>query len=177
MESEFNELAFNNTNETFNNNPDNLALSDELAASALYQDSLGTNYSRKKRLTKLASATGLAILVTAASINSRSMISNSFILNPPTAKMTVCEVVDGVFNYEFTIKNTAKYQVVYYIDVDGVQKKSEDCSASDTYKGSFSEINDGEKGVFYINFTNKVDYIKTIKRVTFNKGGIINDGN
>ena len=40
----------------------------------------------------------------------------------------------------------------------------EDCTEEKDYEGEFSDIVDGERGVFYIEFTNSVDYKKRIKR-------------
>ena len=78
-------------------------------------------------------------------------------------------MVDDTFNYSFVIKNKGNYQVTYYIDIDAITKESGDCTEENTYSGSFTGIEEGQKGVFYINFTNRIDYTKTIKRITFIK--------
>ena len=177
MNGEFNDLTYNNTKVTFTNATNNTELSDELSAALMYQDKMGTQYSKRKRASRLVTATGIAILVTAASIASRTLISNAFILNPPKAKMEVCEVVDNQFHYSFTITNKGEYKIYYSISVDNVEKLKKDCSTPSTYEGYFSDIEEGQKGLFLIEFTNSVDYKKTIKRITFTKGEITYDGN
>ena len=177
MNGEFNDLTYNNTKVTFTNATNNTELSDELSAALMYQDKMGTQYSKRKRASRIVTATGIAILVTAASIASRTLISNAFILNPPKAKMEVCEVVDNQFHYSFTITNKGEYKIYYSISVDNVEKLKKDCSAPSTYEGYFSDIEEGQKGLFSIEFTNSVDYKKTIKRITFTKGEITYDGN
>ena len=177
MNGEFNDLTYNNTKVTFTNATNNTELSDELSAALMYQDKMGTQYSKRKRASRIVTATGIAILVTAASIASRTLISNAFILNPPKAKMEVCEVVDNQFHYSFTITNKGEYKIYYSISVDNVEKLKKDCSTPSTYEGYFSDIEEGQKGLFLIEFTNSVDYKKTIKRITFTKGEITYDGN
>ena len=177
MNGEFNDLTYNNTKVTFTNATNNTELSDELSAALMYQDKMGTQYSKRKRASRLVTATGIAILVTAASIASRTLISNAFILNPPKAKMEVCEVVDNQFHYSFTITNKGEYKIYYSISVDNAEKLKKDCSTPSTYEGYFSDIEEGQKGLFLIEFTNSVDYKKTIKRITFTKGEITYDGN
>ena len=177
MNGEFNDLTYNNTKVTFTNATNNTELSDELSAALMYQDKMGTQYSKRKRASRLVTATGIAILVTAASIASRTLISNAFILNPPKVKMEVCEIVDNQFHYSFTITNKGEYKIYYSISVDNVEKLKKDCSTPSTYEGYFSDIEEGQKGLFLIEFTNSVDYKKTIKRITFTKGEITYDGN
>jgi hypothetical protein len=177
MNGEFNDLTYDNTKVTFTNAPNNTELSDELSAALMYQDKMGTQYSKRKRASRLVTATGIAILVTATSIASRTLLTNAFILNPPKVKMEACEIVDYQFHYSFTITNKGKYEIYYSISVDNVEKLKEDCSSPSTYEGYFSAIKEGQNGLFLIEFTNKVDYKKTIKRITFTKGEITYDGN
>lgn len=176
MEGEFNNLAFNNSKITFNPNPDNKALSDELNAPIMYQDSMGTNYSRQKamkRASKIAVGTGIVILSVAATIQAGSFINNGFVLNPPKVKDDTYEVKENVFYYQFAINNKREYKVSYYFSVNNENTDKIDCSIETTYQGEFKEFKEDDKCMFYVEFTNRYDYTKTIKRVKFNTGGII----
>ena len=42
-----------------------------------------------------------------------------------------------------------------------------DCTKEDTYVGCYDALNSGDKGHFYIEFTNSVDYQKTIESYKF----------
>lgn len=175
MEGEFNNLAFNNSKITFNPNPDNKALSDELNAPIMYQESMGTNYSRQKamkRASKIAVGTGIVILSVAASIQAGSFINNGFVLNPPQVKDDTYEVKDNIFYYQFAINNKENYKVSYYFSVNNKNTDKIDCSVETTYQGEFKEFKEDDKCLFYVEFTNRYDYTKTIKRVKFNIGGI-----
>ncbi len=172
MEGEFNNLNINNTPITFTGKTDNTATSDELSAALMYQDKMGTNYSKGKKVARIVSATGIALILTAAAIKTGDLISNAFIVNQPTLEASTFTVSEGVFSYSFTITNKGKYAVYYYIDVDKVNKVKEDCSEPNTYEGTFSEISEGQTGKFYIEFTNKIDYKKTLKTITFTTEGV-----
>ena len=172
MEGEFNNLDINNAPITFTGKTDNTATSDELAAPLMYQQTMGTNYSRGKKAVKAVTATGIALILTAAAIKTGSMLSNVFIVNQPTVENENYEIVEGVFSYSFTITNKGKYEIFYYIDVDNVNKVKVNCSNPDLYEGTFDEINDDQIGKFYIEFTNKIDYKRTLKTITFTNKGV-----
>lgn len=172
MEGEFNNYNINNTNITFTNKTDNIATSDELTATLLYQDKMGTNYSRSKRLSKAVAASGIAILMTAASLRLGTIISNGFVLNPPSADMNRTEIVDGAFEYSFTINNPREYLVTYGFTVNSETIVEEECTATGDYEGTFNQFVDGDECTFYIKFTNRFDYVKTIQKINFNTGGI-----
>ncbi len=178
MDGEFNNLSINNTNITFTNNPNNIATSDELSAPIMYQDKMeGTEYAKKKRTTKITVATGITLLVTAASISSGSIISNAFILNPPSITESAYDVTDGVFSYDFTLTNDGEYTITYFITIGNRTLVEKDCSTAGTYSGTFNENHDlmseGYVAIFYIKFTNNFDYTKQLTKVKFNTGGIL----
>lgn len=173
MEGEFNNLEFDNTKVTFTGSTNNIATSDELEASLMYQDKMGTVYSKSKTASKVLATAGIVILATAASIKSGTLISNAFILNPPSLSETSFEVEEGIFSFSFTVSNSNNYQIYYYIDVDGVNVVKEDCSSSSTYNGTFDDINDDQSGKFYVQFSNNFDYKKNLITVNFNTGGIL----
>lgn len=172
MEGEFNELNYNNANITFSTSTNNIATSDELSAALLYQDKMGTNYSKSKKISKAVAATGIALLVTAASIRAGTVITNGFVLNPPKATIQTAEIVEGSFHYIFKLENPRGYKTQYFISVNGETKLQEDCTESKDYEGTFDEFVDGDKCEFYISFTNQIDYTKRVKTIRFNKGGV-----
>ena len=63
MEQELNVLEYDNAKVTFTGKTDNTATSDELEASAIYQDKMGTAYSRSKKLSRAISATGISLCI------------------------------------------------------------------------------------------------------------------
>ena len=173
MEGEFNDYLINNTPITFTGSTNNIATSDELSAPLLYQDTLGTKYSKQgKRVARFVGATGIALLVTAAAVRTGSVLTNGFVLNAPVVENGSFLFEEGEFKYEFTIANKGNYEIKCFITINGVTKFSDDCSEEKTYSGTFNEIQDGERGNFYVEFSNKVDYKKKIKNVRFTTKGI-----
>ena len=110
MEQELNVLEYDNAKVTFTGKTDNTATSDELEASAIYQDKMGTADSRSKKLSRAISATGISLLLTAAAIRTGSLIANAYILNPPSLSNNHYAVTEHVFTYEFTVSNRNKQQ-------------------------------------------------------------------
>ena len=173
MEGEFNELKYNNTNITFTQDINNTATSDELSAPLMYQDKMGTEYSKRKRVGKVIGVTGIVLITTAAAIKVGGLLSNGFVIDPPTVTDTVYVVMHNEFSYKFHITNERNYEVIYYIDVNGKHIVKEMCTEELTYEGTFSEFQEGDTCEFYITFTNRFDYRRTIEKVRFNTGGII----
>ena len=85
MANELNELTYNNTPITFTGKTDNIATSDETKAPLLYQDKMGTVYSKSKAVRRAFNFAGISLILTAVAIKTGSLISNVYILNPPTA--------------------------------------------------------------------------------------------
>ena len=160
MEGEFNNLDINNAKITFSTSTNNTATSDELSAPLMYQERMGTAYSRSKLISRSIVATGIVLIATAASLSAGTMIANKFILNPPTVSINSLALTDSIFYYSFDITNKANYECYYYIDVEGKNIVKEECTIEGHYEGSFSEFSDGQTCKFYIEFTNSIDYKK-----------------
>lgn len=167
MEGEFNNLLVNNTPITFTGKTDNTATSDELTASPIYQDKMGTAYSRGKAISKAINFAGISLLLTAAAIKTGSLISNAYILNPPSVSNSSYVYEGHVFTYNFTISNKGEYEITYFLYVNDTEVLKEDCSNEQEYTGSYDQINKGDKCHFYIEFTNGIDYKKTISNYEF----------
>ena len=169
MEGEFNNLVTNNTNITFSTSVDNTKTSDELSASPIYQTNMGTNYSRAKKITRALTLTGIAIVA----VSTGSVLTNIYITNPPSVVESsfVAEVKDDTFYYTFEIKNPRNYRVYSLFLVNGKEKINFECSIETTYEGDYAGLVDGDKCEFYIRFTNKVDYTRTIKSYKYTVGG------
>ena len=167
MEGEFNNLAVNNTPITFTGKTDNIATSDELTATPLYQDKMGTKYSKRKGVARAVTTVGISLIMTAAAIQTGSIISNAFVLNPPSLSKTnfICE--NHIFSYSFTVTNKSAYSVSYHLLVNDVEVLNEDCSTEKEYVGSYEYLNSGDHCRFYVAFTNKVDYLQTISHYDF----------
>ncbi len=167
MEQELNVLEYDNAKVTFTGQTDNIATSDELEAAPVYQDKMGTAYSRSKKLSRAISATGISLLLTAAAIRTGSLIANAFILNPPSISAKPYTVTEHVFNYEFTVSNKGKYTINYFLEINANKVITGDCSEERTYSGSYEGVNKGDKLHFYIQFTNGVDYTKIIENYKY----------
>lgn len=166
MEGELNELVYNNTPVTFTGSTNNTETSDELTASAIYQDKMGTNYSRGKGVVKAFNFVGISLILTAAAIKTGNLISNVYVLNPPSISNTNYFYEDHVFNYSFTVSNPRKYQVTYFFYVNDKEVMKADCSEEKEYVGSYEGLKDKDVCRFYIEFTN-TDYIKTVSEYEF----------
>ena len=162
MEQELNVLEYDNAKVTFTGKTDNIATSDELEAAPIYQDKMDTAYSRARAITKAINITGISLLLTAAAIKTGSLIANAYILNPPSISNNHYEVTEHVFNYEFTVSNPGEYTVNYFLEINNNKVIIGDCSEEKTYTGSYEGLNKGDKLHFYVQFTNEVDYTKTI---------------
>ena len=162
MEQELNALEYDNTKVTYTGKTDNIATSDELEASAIYQDKMGTAYSRSKTIARAISATGISLLLTAAAIKTGSLIANAYILNPPSLSKTQYVLNDHTFSYEFTVSNPGKYTVNYFLEINNNKVIVGDCSEEKEYVGTYENLKTGDELHFYIRFTNDVDYIKVI---------------
>ena len=170
MNEELNNLTYNNTNITFSNNTDNIATSDELTASPLYQDKMGTAYSKSKSIARAFNFAGISLILTAAAIKTGSLISNAYVLNPPSVENHIYQVNEHTFHAEFTISNPGEYKITYYLFINENKEATltEDCSESKEYLVEYDGLNKGDSGRFHIEFTNTVDYKKTIDSYTFN---------
>lgn len=177
MEGEFNNLTFDNTKTIDLNKINNIETSDELTAALMYQDKMGTVYSKRKKAARVVSATGIALLATAASIRTGTLISNAFVLNPPTVAINSCEVVDNTFKTTFKMTNKLTYKVSYFITVNSETIVNENCSEAKDYIVTFTEFKEGDACSFYIEFSNKVDYKTKLLIINFNTGGTDYDGN
>lgn len=162
MEQELNVLEYDNTKVTFTGQTDNIATSDELEVSPIYQDKMGTAYSRAKAISKAINVAGISLLLTAAAIKTGSLIANAYILNPPSISAPHYAVTEHVFNYEFTVSNKGKYTINYFLEINARKVITGDCSEERTYSGSYEGLKTGDELHFCIEFTNGVDYTKTI---------------
>lgn len=169
MAHELNDIYFNNCPITFETNTNNTAQSDELSASPLYQDKMGTNYSKSKGVVKAINFAGISLLLTAAAIKTGSLISNAYILNPPSVKEASYTVNNLSFKASFVISNIEKYKINCYLFINDNKEAvlKEDCSESKEYNFTYNNLNNGDTGHFYIQFSNGVDYIKTIDSYKF----------
>ena len=167
MNEELNNLTYDNTKVTFSTSTNNIETSDELEAAPIYQDKMGTNYSRSKGVARAINIAGISLILTAAAIKTGSLLANAYVLNPPSVSEQTFVVENKVFSYEFTVSNPGEYQITYYLYVNDIEVMQGDCTKEDTYVGSYDALNSGDKGHFYIEFTNRVDYQKTIESYKF----------
>lgn len=167
MTNEINELTYNNTPITFTGQTNNIATSDETTASAIYQEKMGTNYSRSKGVVKAFNFAGISLILTAAAIKTGSLISNAYILNPPAIKETNYRLEMHTFKADFTVSNVGEYILTYYLYINDQEVIKEDCSEEKAYVFTYDNLKKTDKGHFYIEFSNGVDYKKTISSYDF----------
>ena len=170
MANELNDLSYNNLNISFSPDPNNIATSDELEASAIYQQKMGTNYSRGKNAVRAINFAGISLILTAAAIKTGSLISNVYVLNPPSLSNISYQLNEHVFVANFVVSNPGKYVINYYLSMNDNKEPvfEGDCSESREYLVSYDGLNQGDKCHFYVVFTNSVDYQKTIESYKFN---------
>ena len=162
MNDGLNEFNVNNTNITFSTATDNIATSDETSADPIYQRQMGTNYSKRKKISKGVTITIVALSFTAIAIAGGSILRNVFVSDPPTISNAAIIINEGELSYSFTVSNKRNYKTYYSLDINGENVLKEDCVESRDYNGTYSPINKGDKCKFYITFTNSLDYYKTI---------------
>ena len=167
MANELNDLVYDNTKITFTGKTDNIATSDELEAPLMYQTKMGTNYSRSKSVVRAFNFAGISLILTAAAIKTGSLISNVYILNPPAVENATYQVEEQIFTAEFDISNKGKYHISYFLYVNDKEVLTEECSEEKTYNLSYEDLEVGDTGRFYIQFTNGVDYKKIIDSYDF----------
>ena len=169
MANELNELTYNNTPITFTGKTDNIATSDETKAPLLYQDKMGTAYSRSKAVSRAINFAGISLILTAVAIKTGSLISNVYILNPPTVGTPTYNLSGHTFTASFTVSNSSKYKITYYLYLNENEEPTlvDDCTEEKEYLISYEGLNKGDEGHFYIEFTNSVDYKKTIESYNF----------
>ena len=170
MDGELNNLSYNNTNITFTNNVNNIATSDETTASPIYQDKMGTAYSRSKSVARAFNFAGISLILTAAAIKTGSLIANAYVLNPPSLSNQNYIVENHIFKAEFSVSNPMKYKITAYLFMNEKEEPviQEDCTEQKEYLIEYNELEKGDSGRFYIEFTNTVDYRKTIDSYVFN---------
>ena len=167
MANELNDLVYDNAKVTFTGATNNTAQSDELDAPLMYQTKMGTNYSRSKSVVRAFNFAGISLILTAAAIKTGSLISNVYILNPPSISEINYVIENQKFDAEFTISNKGKYHINYFLYVNDEQVLKEDCSEEKTYCVSYDELSIGDQCRFYIEFSNEVDYKKVIENYEF----------
>lgn len=172
MEGEFNKLEFNNANITFSTATSNIATSDELSASPLYQEKTGTDYSHGKKVGKRLSIIGISLVFTATAVASGSILTNIFIVNPPTIDMKRIEIVENALIYDFTVTNKMNYKTTYFIELGNKVVFKEECSEQRQYSNSYVfDAKSQQNMKFYVSFTNSFDYRKVIYSKSFIVGG------
>ena len=167
MANELNDLVYDNTKITFQVQTNNIATSDETEAALIYQDKMGTNYSRSKNVVRAFNFAGISLILTAAAIKTGSLISNVYILNPPSISETNYRLEGHTFKADFTVSNINKYQLTYYFIVNNKEVVKEDCSEEETYEFIYENLSLNDKCHFYIEFSNGIDYRKTISTYDF----------
>ncbi len=170
MANEINDLTYNNANITFSAQTNNIATSDELEAAPVYQTKMGTAYSKSKGVVRAINFAGISLILTAAAIKTGSLISNAYVLNPPSVSKTTYTLKDHTFTAEFTVSNVGKYKIDYYLFINKSEEPvlTDDCSESKEYLVIYEGLKKGDSGHFYIEFTNTVDYKKVIETHKFN---------
>lgn len=162
MNDGLNEFNVNNTNITFSTATDNIATSDETSADPIYQRQMGTNYSKRKKVSKGVTITIVVLSFTAIAVAGGSIIRNVFVNDPPTISNASIIVNEGELAYSFSVSNKRNYKTYYCLDINGENVLKEDCIESRDYSGTYSPISKGDRCKFYITFTNSLDYYKTI---------------
>lgn len=162
MNGEFNELAYNNTGTSFSLSTNNIETSDELNVGPIYRQGVDTKYAQRKRVSKTVLVVGISLALTASIVSTGSILSNVFVVNPPTVANTNYVITENGFEYAFTISNSSNYKSYYYLKLDNQKVLEEDCTTEGEYSGIYADITNGQTLEFVVEFTNSFDYIKSI---------------
>ena len=163
MSEEFNNLTFDNTKVTFTGTTNNIATSDELEAAYLYQDKMGTNYSKSKTAVRAFNFVGISLILTAAALKTGNIISNAFAPTKPTVSEFAPLVEDDTFKATFVISNPSKLDVFYYLTVNGEDSEKVDCSEEKTYDVEYSHLQVNDECTFYVKYSKTVVYTYEFK--------------
>ena len=167
MENEINTLTYENTKVTFTGKANNIETSDELTAAPLYQDKMGTTYSKSKAVIRVFNFTGISLILTAAAIKTGTLIANAYVLNPPSLSNVNYVVEGNKFSASFTVSNPRNYATNYYLYINDIEVLNGDCSEEKEYTVNYDKLKVNDKCRFYVEFTNSVDYKQKIESHTF----------
>lgn len=160
MDNEFNDLTTDNAATSFDNNPNNVQTSDELEASAVYTDKMGTAYSIGKAASKAAAVVGVSFSLTGGAF----MLTNSFIKTPPTISETnispISENGEYSLSYSFTIENKNSYSISFGVYEDQVEEPifKMDVPKEEKYEGKIEKLKVNVSYRYSISYTNNTDY-------------------
>jgi hypothetical protein len=159
METEYNDIPFDNLATSFDNSPNNIATSDELDAGEVYTNKMGTSYSLSKIITKVVVAAG--ILTT--SIGGITMLKNSYIKAPTLTDNTiVVSTQKDELSYSFTIKNENGMSCLFEINSSEKSYLSLDVSTSNKYEGVITDIGYNVEINYKLTYSNNLDYTSTL---------------
>ena len=167
MENEINTLTYENAKVTFTGKTNNIETSDELTAAPLYQDKMGTAYSKSKAVVRAFNFTGISLILTTAAIKTGTLIANAYVLNPPSLSEVNYVIKDHKFSATFIVSNPRGYATNYYLYINDIEVLNGECLEEKEYTVNYDELNVNDKGRFYVEFTNSVDYKQTIENYTF----------
>lgn len=164
MDQEFNNLDTSNIETTFTNNTNNLATSDELQVDPIYVRQMRNSYAASKRGKRVITIAGISLILTATAILSGNIISNVFIVNPPTIEESNLLIVENTdtLSYDFTLTNKGNYKITFVVSIGKETVFTLDCSVTDTYTGEVKDLGLDKKVHYDISFTNRFDYKKSI---------------
>lgn len=159
METECNDIPYDNLATNFNNSPNNIQTSDELEASAVYTNKMGTSYSISKMITKA----GIAASIVATGVGGATILKNSFIKSPVLSDniITVSQEKDEL-SYSFSIKNEGKMTCLFEVKSTEKTYLSLDVSISNKYEGVISNIGYDVELNYKLTYSNNVDYTSTL---------------
>lgn len=157
MDNEFNDLNTDNCATTFNDSPDNTATSDELEASSVYTDKMGTAYSKSKSV--LATVASVGITVTAGA-GGLFILNNSFLKTP--AKISEVSILpqkeENSLSYSFIITNDNNYSVIFSVSEEKEKVFTLDVSKPMKYEGKVEGLKREVNYHYSFLCTNNVDY-------------------
>ena len=164
MGGEFN-FNPNNIKVTFTPDTNNIATSDELKVAGVFTDSKNRSYTYKKRIVKGVAAVGIGLVSISGIMQGKGLISNNLIKDPPEITSHNIVLLEGTdtLSYEFTVINkTNNYNVIFLVNVNGIEKFKLDVSIPDTYKGEVKDLGYNNTINYSLTFNNKLDYEKTL---------------
>lgn len=166
--TEFNNIAFDNTATSTNFSPDNVAQSDELLAPETYNYERVTNFAKLKRKIKVAkiaifsvtvSVTGGAIVVGLTQNNNGPKI--------PVIETPNFRVENKTLHYSFKINDIRNYKVIFTIKNNKENIYEVALDKNDTYENSYDLSNYSGSMSATLDYYNGVDHFGNLYTYNF----------
>lgn len=166
--TEFNNIAFDNTAQTTNFSPNNITTSDELLAPETYNYEKPTNFSKLKKKIKVAKIAFFSVTITvtggAIVVGLR---QNNIGAKPPVVEAPSFRVENKIIFYSFKLNDIKNYKIMFTISKDNEQIYKVMIDKEDKYENSYDLSNYSGSLNASIDYSNDVDHFGNLYKYEF----------